>query len=450
MAKLFPPIFMRLYASMVLALCAAIFITQQFTDSYLEQDTYNDFARDTLAIYQQQITKLQQENTDPNSYFSSLDHHYHFDLHWIPQWNEKTPCHSCELITSVNGLNLYVNDQNGIMLAAYPIADTQGALIISDRAPLALEEQNISEWYDDPEELVPFITFLVALLVIGTMLYLPTRQLQKQIDQLVRVHRKFGQGELEIRANDTIPDPLKELAGNFNQMAESIENKVSESLVFAQAVPHEMRTPLSRIQLASGLLRKSCTEQSQQALLNSIDTYIEDLDKLTIQIVNYSKVVSDSKLNITNGKEQSSTEQLLDLDAFISERLAILSPATDIAIELRIEDSSTLFCDPVYLRLLIDNLLKNALRYTKTTVVINVEHNESKLTIAVEDDGPGIPTEERDYIFIPFARLDKSRNSKTGGLGLGLAIAKAVATKLQGTLSIEEAKSGGARFVFKQ
>ncbi|EDQ01748.1 sensor histidine kinase [Shewanella benthica KT99] len=247
-----------------------------------------------------------------------------------------------------------------------------------------------------------------------------------------------------VRASPKLSEPVKALATSFNQMAESITETVKENQIFAQAVPHEMRTPLSRIQLATGLLRKSSTEPQQVALLDNIDTYIDDIDELTKQVLTFSK------LNAAIGEDKSISKQVIKLEAYLDERIIQLNQDKTKNVILYCHQQE-LECDPAYLRLMFDNLVKNAIRYAKSTVIICVEIKEvnqadTQLIITVADDGPGIAKEDFDTIFIPFSRLDKSQNQQTGGLGLGLAIAKAATKRMSGELSVSRPPDGGASF----
>lgn len=441
MAKYLPPMFARLYVSMIAALCASILLTLQFAENYLERSSVEDFVRDTSYIYQTLEKEWQQKNLTPDSYFKTLRLPYsHFDLQWLKEWDYSTPCDDCNYLSTVNNIPVYqIGDE--VLLSVFPVPGSSGALKISDRLPLIIEDDVATTWYQDPEDMVPFSIFIVALFVIGGVLYYPARKLQYQIDELVKIHRLFGEGDLQIRANEKIPEPLDELAANFNTMANKLNNTVSESHVFAQAVPHEMRTPLSRIQLAAGLLRKSCHQQSQQELLDNIETYIDDLDDLTAQVMTYSR------LNSANTPAEVDQEQWIIINDFISSRVTLLSQSSPIKVVLQIEQESNIICNPVHLRLLFDNLLKNALRYANSQVLVSVQSRDGQQLLIVEDDGLGILEENHQLIFIPFARLDKSRNCKTGGLGLGLAIAKTAATKLGGTLTVQHSQHGGAKFI---
>jgi two-component system OmpR family sensor kinase len=95
----------------------------------------------------------------------------------------------------------------------------------------------------------------------------------------------------------------------------------------------------------------------------------------------------------------------------------------------------------------VGNLLRNAQKYAAHTVALSAHHDGAMLEILVDDDGPGIPEEERERIFEPFYRLDRSRDRATGGFGLGLSIARKAVKLHGGTLRVERSPLGGARFV---
>ena len=92
----------------------------------------------------------------------------------------------------------------------------------------------------------------------------------------------------------------------------------------------------------------------------------------------------------------------------------------------------------------LTNIISNAFRYGKT-IAVNLESNESKLWISVDDDGAGIPADKREEVFKAFYRLETSRNKETGGVGLGLSIAKDVITSHGGKIELTDSKLGGLR-----
>ena len=95
---------------------------------------------------------------------------------------------------------------------------------------------------------------------------------------------------------------------------------------------------------------------------------------------------------------------------------------------------------------MITNLLSNAVRYTSTAVQVTAEVAGNQLTIHVDDDGPGVPDDERARIFEPLVRLDSARSRDTGGVGLGLSLARRIAVAHGGSLVVTASPLGGARF----
>jgi signal transduction histidine kinase len=289
----------------------------------------------------------------------------------------------------------------------------------------------------DIEEYSIFILLFVIVVVIGLVLYLPIRKLQKEINHLNQISFQLGSGNLKVRASNSLAEPLTILAKSFNKMADALSNKVNESQVFAQAVPHELRTPLSRIQLATGILRNKNLTAEQTSLVDNIDQYIDDIDELCSQIIQFSK------LNIQT--EENDCEYI-NLNNFITHRISqlILNPL--IPVTVNFTEIITINCKAAHLRLIIDNMIKNAVAHAKSKVTISVSIAVNKIEIIIADDGKGIAEKDYDIIFIPYARLDNSRTRKTGGLGMGLAITKGAVNQLAGEINVSNSTSGGALF----
>jgi signal transduction histidine kinase len=234
-------------------------------------------------------------------------------------------------------------------------------------------------------------------------------------------------------------------------MAQAIADNVKERDTFSQAIPHEVRTPLSRIQLASGLIRRKSTELDILTLVDDVDNYVVDINELISQIVEYSKINSNSIASSGPGVNKESEEdqfQTIEISNFFKSRLDVLARNQHKSFTLDVEESVEMTTNPFYLRLLVDNFIKNAFNHAQSKIQLSARIEQRQLSIIIEDDGVGVPLDDRDTIFIAFARLDKSRSRKTGGLGLGLPIAKAAATKMAGTIVVSESPLGGAMFSF--
>ena len=441
--------FTRLYISIFSAIILSFLLTQYVVEDMMEQDAIHDFVRDTGHIYAEVNRQIIEDRVKyPQKHVFNLPFMENFKVRWLPIDYKESVCLQCDYLSTIRGVEVFALENDGRLLAVHPLAKFNMQLIIEDEE----YTDSIATGYDNDEEIenliglnveeAVFILFvIILLLIISLTIYWPVRQLQKQINGLVSSTQSFGAGKLDARADELLAKPLNTLAHSFNTMATSIADTVKENQIFAQAVPHEVRTPLSRIQLAAGLLRKDSTSEKELTLLDNIDTYIDDIDELI------SQVVAFSKLNAISEEDESDYYQSIELNAFVSSRITALAPKKEINIVIDIEPSAEITTNPVYLRLLLDNLIKNAVSHSKQLIKISVAENDNNFVLTVEDDGPGIAKEFHDTIFFPFARLDKSRSRKTGGLGLGLAIAKSASQRMHSEITVENSLQGGAKFI---
>ncbi|WP_298444138.1 HAMP domain-containing sensor histidine kinase [uncultured Ferrimonas sp.] len=440
MAKLRLSLFARLYGSIVLALLVSVLLVLWLSDSFFAQDDINDFVRDTHGVMRLVESEAQLQHLSPQHYLHQhqLPELPQFQVQWLPA--NTPPCQHCQQVAQLNGVTVYQFDDDRLQ-ALHPSGS--GYVLIRDNVEFELGIDDL-RWFEDPDKLIPVMLILVALLVLGTMLYLPIRQLQQQIQRLMATQQAFGQGQLSARADESIPAPLNTLASHFNTMADQISETVSQSQIFAQAVPHEMRTPLARIQLTVGLLRQGQRQaqlglqpHAQPELLDNIDSYVDDLAQLSEQVLLFSR--------LHNGYHPAAP-QSFNLLEFIQARLPHYATSDKVGLQQSIPAALQLHSSPLHLRLVLDNVINNALRYANTVVTLHAEQRQSVTIITVSDDGHGIAPADQQLIFLPFSRVDKSRNSKTGGVGLGLAIAKAAANNLGGELTVVSQPSQGAQF----
>ncbi|USD37543.1 ATP-binding protein [Ferrimonas sp. SCSIO 43195] len=437
MTKLIPPLFTRLYLSMILALVGSIVLTLNFASLVLDDSDTKDFYADTHAAYSFLYNSWRLQPLPPAEFFDALDlWNFPFEVRW--QVVPTPPCTECDLVAKFDLADVYRFRDNDDLLASFSMEGSEGRLLLIDHLgasgmPADLE----AAWEDDPEEFFPYLLFLMAILAMGAALYVPARQLQTQIQALTDTQQRFGQGQLDARAEVPDAEPVRQLANSFNTMASAISTSVHESRVFAQAVPHELRTPLSRIQLANGLLRKQCSNADQIALLDNIDAYVEDMDQLTNQVLTLVRLHS---------LDRQPEQQLQDLSQLLEQRLAWFKKLDALPLRCFVKPLPQYAVDGSCFRLLFDNLVSNAQRYGHSQVQVTAEAMPDGIQIAVEEDGQGISAEDHELIFLPFSRLDASRNQATGGLGLGLAIAQAAANRMGAKIQVSDSPLGGAKF----
>ena len=455
MNKCFPPFFTRLYSSLFFAIFASVLLTFLVLDQWNEKDAVEDFIADTVFIKKILETQRHNTNLDVGDFYHQIDSdNYPFDVDWLSATEQGPPCDDCEYVNKLHGVEVYERE-SGAMLSLHSFPNSLAKLIIMDKPEegehgynqgneqeYGILPDNMREEPFDVEEFSLLILLSVIVIVIGLVLYLPLRKLQKEINYLDDVSEQFGQGNLQVRANNHLSEPLTSLAKSFNAMADSLSSKVNESQVFAQAVPHELRTPLSRMQLATGILRKQGASAEQITLVDNIDQYIDDLDELCGQVIQFSQ------LNI---QINQADYQHIDVNDFIEHRLEQLQLDKNVLVTVNLPEHASFYSHTLNLRLIIDNMLKNAVNHARNKVVISVvqvkSHEKKCVEIVVEDDGVGISAQDYETIFIPYSRLDNSRSRKTGGLGMGLAITKSSVQQLGGEIAVEKANLGGAKFV---
>lgn len=446
MSKLSISLFSRLYLSILLVIFISVALTKTVVEIYYEEEEFSFFIRDANYIFEQ-IDLKANSNKDQSRIKLPFPFNRDFTAKFIPKKTKDSVCTSCQFIKSINNTRYYELEE-GERLAEFSLPKSQNSLIIyemldSERSEVYLSDESFVD-DDEHDETLFFFIILITSLFLGVTIYWPIKKLQTQIKALINSHYQFGLGNMNIKADTKIQKPLNELAYSFNEMAQAIAANVKERDIFSQAIPHEVRTPLSRIQLASGLIRKKTTDSDILELVDDVDNYVVDINELIKQIVEFSRINTDK------AEESFEHYQSIELKAFVESRLNVLTNKESKEIIVEIDELIEVTTIPIYLRLLIDNFVKNAFNHAQEKIQLCASISNGEITLIVEDDGIGISPDDRETIFIPFARLDKSRSRKTGGLGLGLSIAKAAAIRMQGNISVSESTLGGAKFSFTQ
>jgi signal transduction histidine kinase len=283
-------------------------------------------------------------------------------------------------------------------------------------------------------EVVRYVVVALALLV---PIALWSRAHWQGLQMLSRVADEFGAGKLSARARMKPSDAAYPLAGRINAMAERIQGLLESQKNLLHSVSHELRTPIARLEFALELL---ADRAGDPALSKRVEAMHGDLAELNALV---NELLSMSKLDNATEPQRA----LFDVEPVLRECVDGLHPRPA---TLHVELGARLGAVDGDRRLLaraVGNLLRNAQKYAAHTVALSARRDGGLLEIMVDDDGPGIPDEERERIFEPFYRLDRSRDRATGGFGLGLSIARKAVALHGGVLAVQRSPLGGARFV---
>jgi signal transduction histidine kinase len=273
----------------------------------------------------------------------------------------------------------------------------------------------------------PMAIAAVALLAVSLALLAWLRPLDRALSELVDAAGRLGQRDLSVRVREVADAPTEALAVAFNQMAARIQGLVQTQEDLLAGVSHELRTPLMRLRFAVEMLP---TDARSAPRIEEIQRDISELDALIGELLSFARLrgVDDVDLSSLSARE------LLDEVAADTRRI------TERPVEV---DGDARFTGDRRLVLrALHNLATNAVRYGLGTIRL-VASDGPSVVLTVEDEGPGIPVEDRARVVEPFVRLDPSRAN--GGLGLGLALVARIAGLHHGRLEIGERPSGGAR-----
>lgn len=275
--------------------------------------------------------------------------------------------------------------------------------------------------------------------LIGVCAFLWTRPLWKDLDVLTGVAERFRKGDLSARVNTSKGSAVYGLAEEFNAMAGQIQREIAYRIELADAISHELRTPLARLEFAFGVMEESHDSQEREHLSQEMHLNIDELNMLIQELLVFSRMEH-------GGANPEFREVHLErwmthcVDQFkqAHPKIIVLTHC-----QLPAPDETGMFEERLMARAL-GNLISNALRYAESTVSVTMARHGDMLSLVVEDDGCGIARTDRDKVFVPFMRLDESRDRESGNHGLGLAIVRSIIGRHDGDIRIEDSPLGGA------
>jgi two-component system, OmpR family, osmolarity sensor histidine kinase EnvZ len=246
----------------------------------------------------------------------------------------------------------------------------------------------------------------------------------KSLSRLAAAAEGFGKGRPVAFTKLEGAREVRQAGAAFMQMRDRIERQIRQRTEMLAGVSHDLRTPLTRMKLALEL----SGDDSSNAELKSDVAEMERLVQLY--------------LDFARGE---GTETPVETDlALLLEDLAAVVRRDGAFLAVAVPPELVMPVRPDALRRCLGNLLANA-RHYGGRVWLSSEPVPDGVDILIDDDGPGIPPAERERVFRPFVRLDASRNPSTGGVGLGLAIARDVARSHGGDVQLEDSPYGGLR-----
>jgi signal transduction histidine kinase len=280
---------------------------------------------------------------------------------------------------------------------------------------------------------IPILVLLVGVIAwyLSGRALRPVEAIRAEVDEIsgTTIHRRVPEPAAD--------DEVGRLARTMNRMLERLETSSARQRDFVSNASHELRSPIAAIRatVEVALRRPDSTDW------NEIAARILDEDKRMEETV--SELLELARLDEDGAAVPTTT---VDLDEVVLEETRRVDGAivrTGGVLAGRVQGSRP------QLARVVRNLIANALRHADHLVDVSLRSDDGTVELVVDDDGPGIPAADRERVFERFARLDEGRARDAGGTGLGLAIVRAVVERHRGTVAVQDAPGGGARFVVR-
>ena len=299
------------------------------------------------------------------------------------------------------------------------------------------------------------IVVVVAVFVSGALCYLLARSFSRPLHEIKTATESLASGDLTSRVNlsQTRQDEFQALSASTNRMAEQLERLFGEHQRFLADVSHELRSPLTRLQLAVGIAEQQGGDATQggqlqidQRIVERIVKEADQMESMIAQLLWLSKIESsqhEHPFTLMDGSEMVTgllnplfndiQFEATSLDKTFTTNAPL--PASGIHINIQSE----------VLLSAIENVCRNALKYADSQVQVDLLWQKERLIIAIQDDGPGVDASELSLLFKPFYRTDQSRTRDTGGVGLGLSIAQRAIERHGGNITADLVAPHGLR-----
>lgn len=344
------------------------------------------------------------------------------------------------ILTDENGRDLLTNDDRSDLIRPvrgrslyqfFRTGDATVARVANDgkyRFFFIVPRTRVGAWFLMPDHIFVMAVAVLLCYLLAYYLTAPVRQLEKAVE-------RFGGGDLSARVGSMRQDELGHLARTFDRMANRIETLVTAERRLLLDISHELRSPLARLGVAVELARSG---ENLDASLNRIQKESDRLNALVGQLLQVTRAEGDpSSLRRHPVQLDQLVQQLVD-DSLIE------AAARGCELKFERREPVQVEGDPELLRRAIENVIRNAIRYSprETAVEVSLARSNGKAVVDVRDHGPGVPEEALPHLFDAFYRVETDRNRNSGGIGLGLSLARRAIELHKGAIRAKNAQPG--------
>ncbi len=265
-----------------------------------------------------------------------------------------------------------------------------------------------------------WITMPAFLLIAISIIFLKNQT--RPIISLAKASEKFGRGEEvgEFRPSGALE--IRQAGYEFDKMRKRITRHLNQRSEMLSGISHDLRTPLTRIKLQLAFIK-------DKEISNKLSNDVSEMEKMLNEYLQFASSSSEEKT------ETFDISELLESTVIRYEKKEI---TTDIPERVFLDGRKSL------IRRCFNNLIDNSIKYSNN-ILISLKKSANSIIIIIDDDGPGIPKNERENVFKPFYKIDKSRSDSKSSVGLGLSIASDIIRSHGGNISLETSPANGLR-----
>lgn len=412
--------FISLYLILVLAIVLFGSVLNKFWEQIDPPVVVDEAIVDLMAVIEAQVAGQEQTNKSLN---------FPADLHYQIKILE---------VGDFASSNVAAGIKSGAIVNASDETANRYYKLTKDNKVIALTHHIDSQKNDSL-----YVVFIVLFYgAIALVIFLWVWPLTRDLTRLVQHTRSVSDSGVPANINISSRSLLAPFATAFNTMAKRLSEIMRSQKEMTYAVSHELRTPLARMKFALAMTETTEDQKELMAHLDSIKRDIAEMENLINSLLTYANFEQKAEpLQQREGHMEDMVDTIIKrLDNPLSLRLRIYNQAPQVIFS----------CEWMLMQTALQNLLQNALGFARQNIVVTMGANEQFFWVTVEDDGPGVPETQREYIFHSFIRLyGESDLNRHSGFGLGLAIVKRIMTWHGGTAICTQSAQGGAKFTLQ-
>ena len=274
-----------------------------------------------------------------------------------------------------------------------------------------------------PHWLLPLLWLTLMAVIIGCLAFWSTWRLLRPLKAIVSSVRGWRAEQAPIRLEDRGPAEFRAIAVAINDMQAKISEFVQNRTELVLALSHDLRTPITRLQLRTEYMEDA---DQRQRMLNEL---------------HFMEMLIDQLLSFASLDPRREKMERIDLAVLVSSLCDDRNDAGAV-VEYAGPTHMIVVCRPTAMRRALMNVIDNAIKYSDYAYVL-LEEDPLGARVIIRDSGPGIPEAELEQVFEPFYRVDASRNSETGGLGMGLSVARTIIIEHRGQIRLRNRQPHG-------